>query len=125
MKEKSHKNVPKRAKYKGSIVVESLEDKGILDNLKVLNIDETDDEIPADRWHIYAVEATPDEINEISRAMYPERWYAHFWDNKNIVAVFRDKVFHMKRDDKNTWQEAINYGMSVGVPKEQLDFLTD
>ena len=55
-----------------------------------------------------------------------EKWYAHFWDkNKNIIAVFQNKFFYFNYDDKQSWEPAIKYGLSIEIPKEQLDFLID
>ncbi len=46
----------------------------------------------------------------------------HFWDNRNIIVAFKDKIFEIDYDDKGTWKNAIDYGISIGIPKEQLDF---
>src|SRR3989441_11498710 len=44
---------------------------------------------------------------------------------KKLVAVFRGKKFEFKSRDKSTWNEAVEYGKSVGIPEEQLDFPTN
>ena len=110
--------------YKGAIVGESLEDKSILKDFKVLDISVTEDLNPEDRWHIYKVEVNQDQLEKLSKIIKPQKWYAHFWDeNKNIIAVFRDKIFTFNYDDKESWGQIVQYGISVGIPKEQLDFL--
>lgn len=112
--------------FKGSIVEESLEDNLILNKFKIIGLRITDDENPSDRWHIYNVQSGREEVLELSKYLKPEKWYAHFWDeNKNIIAIFKDKYFEFNYDDKDSWNEAISYGISVGIPKEQLDFLID
>lgn len=47
----------------------------------------------------------------------------HFWQDRDVIVVFRDKMFEVNFDDKETWKDAVAYGLSVGVPEEQLDFL--
>lgn len=108
--------------YKGTIVAESLKDREILNNIKVLNIKETDDENVADRWHIYSVLVTDAEI-DILEQQIKELWYAHFWNDTKLIIIFTNKKFVCDVNDKTTWQPAIVFGISIGVPKEQLDFL--
>ncbi|HBM45979.1 MAG: hypothetical protein UT05_C0001G0044 [Parcubacteria group bacterium GW2011_GWF2_38_76] len=112
--------------FKGAIIEESLEDGKILNNLKIIKTVVTDDEDPRDRWHIHTIEATKGQLEEISKVIKPKKFYAHFWDDKkNIIAVFRDKIFEFKFDNEASWQPAILYGLSVDIPREQLDFLID
>ncbi len=112
-------------KYKGTIIEESLSDKSVIDELEVTHTyTEEDQDNPERTWHLYTVLVSKDEISKIQ--MYLKRedgWYAHFWDGDDVVVVFRDKMFKIKASDKSTWKNAIEYGLSVGVPLEQLDFL--
>lgn len=41
------------------------------------------------------------------------------------MVVFKDKTFEIDYDDKETWKEAVDYGLSLGIPAEQLDFLIE
>lgn len=111
--------------YIGIIIKESLTDANVLDTLQVVsNHTETDQDNPDDTWHLYNVMVTKDEISNLQT--YLERiggWYMHFWKGEKVIVVFRDKLFEIDYDDKSTWKEAIDYGLSVGVPKEQIDFL--
>ena len=49
----------------------------------------------------------------------------HFWNETEdkIIAVFKNKIFIIEAKDQSTWQQAIEYGHSLGIPSEQLDFL--
>lgn len=112
--------------YTGTIIKESLENENILNYFKIINITITDDEKPEDRWHLYTVESTKELLQKLSSVIKPEKFYCHFWDkNKKIIVVFRDKIFNFNYDNKNSWQPAIEYGESIGIPKEQLDFLIE
>jgi hypothetical protein len=110
--------------YKGTIVEESLTDSSILKDLKVLDVKISDDENPADRWHMYTVTVGRDDIERLSQAIKPG-WYMHFWQGKHIIAVFQGRTFEFDHDDKTTWVPIIEYGISQGIPKEQLDFVID
>jgi hypothetical protein len=105
--------------YKGTIIENSLSDKSILDEVKITKIYHIDD------WTLYDVLITEDQIKNLRKYFNDEPWYAHFWkqDNDNIFVVFKDKLFIINYRDKNTWNEAIMYGKSMGIPEEQLDFL--
>ena len=49
----------------------------------------------------------------------------HFWNEREIIAVFKDKTFTFNSDDKPSRINAVNYGISLGIPEEQLDFIID
>jgi len=110
-------------KYKGIIIEESLEDNRILNDLEIIKFEITKDENPADRWHIYTVLVSEEEIERLAKIIKPNKWYMHFWKDNNIIAIFKDKKFNFNADDKFTRESAIQYGLLIGIPKEQLDFL--
>lgn len=110
--------------YKGTIAAESLKDKEILNKIKVLSIEETDDENVSDRWHIYSALLTDEDI-DILEQQIKEHWYAHFWSDTKLIIIFANKKFICDVNNKISWQPAIDYGLSVGIPEEQLDFLMD
>jgi hypothetical protein len=49
----------------------------------------------------------------------------HFWKGREIIAVFQGKKFEFNYDDKSSWIPAVEHGLSIGIPKEQLNFLID
>ncbi len=82
----------------------------------------TDSSISSElHWHFYAVEATELDIERISRSL-KEKWYAHFWNDREVVVAFKDRIFKFNHDKKETWKPAVDYGLSLGIPAEQLDF---
>jgi hypothetical protein len=108
--------------FKGAIVEESLMDNRILNDFKIIGFRISKDENPVDRWHIYTVLVSPEEIDRLSKNIKP-KWYMHFWKGRDVVAVFKDKKFEFNYDDKSSWAPAIEHGLSLGIPKEQLDFI--
>jgi len=109
----------------GTVVEESLKDNRFINKLDVKSVRISDSEEPEDRWHLYKVNITETQIQELANQLKPEKWYAHFWDGQDILAVFSGKTFKFSRTDKSTWKLAIEYGKSIGIPTEQLDFLID
>ena len=113
-------------KYKGPIVEESLDDNRILNELEIVSFRVSKDENPSDRWHLYQVQVSRRDIDTISKHLNSGKWYMHFWDsNRNVIAVFRDRIFEFNYDDKPSWKAAIEYGKSIGIPAEQLDFIIE
>ena len=49
----------------------------------------------------------------------------HFWNGDDIIAVFPGKTFRMQHSDQSAWTEAIEYGKSINIPEEQLDFIVE
>ncbi len=110
---------------RGTVVEESLVDNRFLNELDILSVRISSAEKPEDRWHLYQVRMTIEQIEHLAKQLKPEKWYAHFWDDENIYVVFPGKTFLMSRDDKSTWTDAVSYGKSIDIPEEQLDFLID
>jgi hypothetical protein len=112
-----------KPQYKGVIIEESLKDNLILNEFKIVGLSVTKEKNPADRWHMYAVEGSEEVIEKLPKLIKPSKWYAHFWNGRDMIAVFSDKIFRFKYDDQIARNESIEYGISIGIPKKQLDFL--
>jgi hypothetical protein len=109
--------------YTGTIIEESLEDNRMINNFEIVSVRITRDENPADRWHLYKIKSSKEDILLLANNIQQGTWYAHFWDtDNNIIAVFRDRIFEFKHDDISSWGPAVEYGKSIGIPDEQLDF---
>ena len=107
--------------YKGVIVEESLEDNRLLNGVEIVSFRISKDENPEDRWHLYTVKVSREDIEKLAGAI-KTKWYMHFWKDRNIIAIFKGKLFEFNYDDKSTWKNVVDYGLSLGIPKEQLDF---
>ena len=111
--------------FKGVIIEESLEDKNFLRRFKILKTEIGKLETEAGKWHLHYVtinENKLDEISEQAKAAIKEGWYMHFWKENKMIVIFKGKKFKLLREDKRTIEEARNYGISIGIPKEQLEF---
>lgn len=110
--------------YKGTIIEESLIDNRLINDLNIIKLRISKDENPADRWHIYTASIAKDEILRLPKIIKP-KWYMHFWQGDSIIVIFQGKTFEFNRQDKTSWSPAIEYGISIGIPQEQLDFPTE
>lgn len=108
-------------KYNGVIIEESLDDNRVINNLEIVRVKVSSELKPGDRWHLYTVLVSEKDIEELSRSL-KQGWYMHFWKDKKVIAIFKDKRFEFDYNKKDTWEPAIEYGLSIGIPREQLDF---
>ena len=111
-------------KWKGCIVEESLEDNRVMNGIEVVKVRITEEENPKDRWHIYNSLLSEEEINKV-HPFLKQSWYMHFWKDKKMLVLFRGNKFILDIEKKETWTPAIEYGLSINIPKEQLDFETE
>lgn len=104
---------------KGTIVGNSLSDKSILERLNILK------NWSEDGWDLYHVGLDRKDAVGLGKYLADGPWYAHFWKpgEDEVLVVFKNKTFDIKHSDKSTWREAVQYGESIGIPGEQLDFL--
>ena len=107
--------------YKGVIIKSSLRDPKILDRFRILGHTMS----PNSGWDMYTVEATREQLEDLSHELDGGKWYAHFWQGRDVVVVYKDKTFELNFNDKASWRPAVDYGISIGIPKEQLDFPID
>lgn len=103
------------------VIEESLKDKSVLDKYKILRTK------VGSEWHLHVIEVTDVEefIKSIQNAMVTDKpYYFHAFDDGNeLIIVFREKVFKIDPNDKDTWLEAQKYGGDkLCIPAEQLDF---
>ena len=118
--------------YKGVIIEESLEDKSILKDVKVLEtkVEEVTEEHKTPwikQWTLHTVEVLESRadiiVQKISKALDSEHnWYADFKNDSHHYIIFRNKVFFVDRYNKEQYDEAKKYGISLGIPEYQVDF---
>ena len=108
-------------KYTGIVIEESLDDNRIINKYEIKKVCITGHEKPQDRWHMYEMLVSTEDISELSRHVL-KGWYMHFWKDREILAIFEDKQFKFNYDNKETWKEVLDWGRHLGIPEEQLDF---
>jgi len=116
----------------GGIIEESLGDKRILKEIKIVQtkIEPVTPEHKTPwikRWTLHTVEIPENKADEIARELSraldsKHNWYADFKDDKMHFIIFRNKVFKIERTSKEQYEEATRYGISIGIPDYQVDF---
>ena len=106
-------------KYHGILIDVSQKDKSIFNKLKILGQKEDHG------WVFYRVEIDLNKINDIIKQlqenMVEKEFYFHFYKIDELIVVFKKKIFNVKTN-KSTCDKVVEYGQSIGIPKEQLDF---
>lgn len=115
--------------YIGYIIDKSQKDKKIFEKLKITN----QKTIWLGLITIYEVEVREKELDKVIKQLQrnmsdhiglkKQEFYLHFYNHDELIVVYRFKKF-TATSDKFTWQEAQNYGRSLGIADKQLDFLT-
>jgi len=82
-------------------------------------------------WTLHTIEIQEKDVDEIAKEISESldsthnNWYADFKNNKYHYIVFHNKVFKINRTNKKQYEEAKNYGLSLGIPSYQVDFHPD
>lgn len=123
--------------YKGTIIEESLKDKSILSEIKILNtkIEPVTGKHQTPwlkQWTLHKVEIPENkaekvagEISKVLDYSHKSAWYADFKNPEWHYIIFKDRVFKIGRGDEVGYRKAKEYGMSLGIPKHQVDFSPD
>ncbi len=105
---------------KGTIIENSLSDKSLLQKAQIQRT------WKSGSWTLHDVLIDEAFVSEVPRYIAEGPWYIHFWgsENDDIMVVFRDKIFRATKGDKGSFADAVAYGKTIGIPEEQLDFVT-
>lgn len=113
--------------FRGIIIEESLKDLDVLKDIEVLST-KILDEGTEDEWHLRKVKIPDEKIHDFTKKLMGEikddgKWYAHFYHEDplkdHLIVVFPNE---RKLVGKAHLERAIEYGLSIGIPKDQLGF---
>lgn len=119
--------------YRGIIIEESLTDRSVLDDMNIIKtiieiVTEKHKTPWVEKWTMHEVEIQSDKAaeiaNKISVALDKQHnWYADYKTELDHYIIYSNKVFHVTdRNDQAQYDEATNYGISIGIPEYQVDF---
>jgi hypothetical protein len=120
--------------YQGIIIEESLEDKEVLNQVKIIStrvekVGERHETPWLSQWtlHTFEIEENKacglaDLLSKSLDRAHASEWYADFKNETHHYIVFRDKIFFVDRKSGEEYEEAKNYGISIGIPEHQCDF---
>ena len=80
------------------------------------------------KWTLHTIEISKDKINDFSEKISllldsKHNWYADFKNDKYHYIIFYKKVFKIDRRKNEEYLEATKYGINLGIPDYQVDFL--
>ncbi|MFA6294923.1 MAG: hypothetical protein WC666_00675 [Candidatus Paceibacterota bacterium] len=120
--------------FAGTIIEESLEDKAVLKDLNITStkVEEVVKEHNTPwlkQWTLHKVDIPFPKAREIaerlSRSIVSDHngsWYADFKNDKYHYVIFKNKVFFIDRTSQKQYNQAREYGISLGIPEYQVDF---
>ena len=130
--------------YHGEVINLSLRDVTILNKFKIIDIKKRFLGVVK----IYTVELPSEKIEKIAKHFQAnmstnlkKEWYITFHNRERIIIIFRTRIFNLSgkgitpvhgkmldvsyAEDKENWNELINYAQKLGVPNNQCDFLPE
>ena len=120
--------------YSGIIIEESLGNTAVLKKVRITST-QTEKVTKGHRtpwvsqWTLHTVEIPEAHVEdiawEVSEALDTEHdgsWYADFKNDEQHVVIFHNRVFLIDRRSDAQYEEARQYGLSLGIPEYQLDF---
>ncbi|VVB76181.1 Uncharacterised protein [uncultured archaeon] len=120
------------ADFVGVIIEESLEDKAVLSKVRIIKtkVEEVVERHKTPwvkRWTLHTVGVSAKKAEEIAEELSnsldsKHAWYADFKNDTIHYIIFRKKVFCIDRNSKEQYDEAKQYGISLGIPEYQVNF---
>jgi len=106
--------------YHGIIIDQEFKDKTFPKKFKIF------DKKQSGSWGIYGIEIDDSKVEQTIKEIQDnmksdEAWYAHLYNDEELIVIFKDKVFRVK-PHISTWKPIIEYGKKLKIPEEQLDF---
>lgn len=116
----------------------TLYEGSLIDKRKLNKFNPTLIEKGQTKWgNLIEITLSIDELKEIQREMTkhyegPEPWYTFGYSvvnpNELICAFGSDdgnggKIFMFKKSEKREYEKVLKYGVSKGIPKDEMDFL--
>ena len=113
--------------WKGVVIEESLEDRGLLKMVKVVRSEEAtlEGEEGKGMMHLQYFEldeANTDKFISMARKAVKHGWYIHICRGGTMVVVFKGKAFEFTKAQEDAIQRAEDYGASIGILRGQMGF---
>lgn len=119
--------------YYGIIIEESLQNKSVLDeaiiqrtNVEAVTVEHATPWLK--QWTMHVVEIHENAIESFVHRLQDSfetehrAWYADFKSDYDHHIVFPERIFHIDQSHKEQYDEAVQYGATLGIPRHQLDF---
>lgn len=117
--------------FAGILLKESLSDESVLNSLNIeklehWKVENASPDQPAD-WTALYYSGEDSQVSEIaeklSASLKQGPWYTNFTTKGDrVYVIFPDKIFTYRIGDQRARNEALEYGRSIAVPENQLDW---
>lgn len=119
--------------YKGVIIEESLQDSHILKEIKVLATKIEPITLKhktqwLKQWTLHTIEIPEEKADELAEKIsqsidkkHPS-WYVDYKNEKYHYIIYANKTFKVNLENPVLYQDAKEYGISIGIPEYQVDF---
>lgn len=119
-------------KYTGVIIEESLADKNILRDVKIVST--KIEKVTAKhktpwlrQWTLHTIEVESKDVDGLAELLSKsfERehpWYADFDNGVIHYIVYRGRIFRVTMRSREEYDRAKAYGIASGIPSHQVDF---
>ena len=121
--------------YKGVIIEESLERKEVLKEVvivdtKVETVTEGHKTPWLKQWTLHTVEVAEQSADAVAQKLSEDldrehNWYADFKNNTFHYIIYRGKIFKVDLQNPVLYRDARQYGISLGIPEYQVDFVPE
>ena len=104
--------------YHGILVDAAFENGWISANFEVLGSRKSAD----NPWILCRIKVAQEDVKkaaELIQDNMKEGYYAHLYRGGDLTVIFKRKVFCVT-PDRATWEPVVDYGLSIGIPREQL-----
>ncbi len=120
--------------YQGVIIEESLADKNLVQDFKILftKVSLVTDKHKTSwlkQWTLHTVEIPEDQASNVAQKLsqnldysHGSAWYADFKNDAHHYIIFQNKVFLIDIWNQEQYNEAKRYGISLSIPDYQVDF---
>lgn len=121
--------------YKGVIIEESLEDRNMLKQFKIIKtrvekVTKFHKTPRLKQWTLRVVKIPDSEAGSKAQLLsrnvdksHKHPWYIDYMDKTTHYIIFSGKIFKVNRQDSGKEYYAVrDYGIMLGIPAHQLDF---
>jgi hypothetical protein len=121
--------------YTGTVIEEGLEDR---ECLRLVRIVSTRVEAAGNhhatpwlsQWTLHRFALDDGAAEKIALAFqkaidsdHPDSWYIDFYNHEWHYIIFKDRIFRVERENLAEYQAVRRYGLELGIPDGQLDFI--
>ena len=120
--------------FRGEVIQESLANPDILSRFTILStrisVVTPEHKTPwLQQWTLHTIEVPADRAEKMATdlshaldVLHCGSWYVDFKSSSLHYVIYPGRVFQIDRRDPEQYRKATEYGISIGIPAQQVDF---